>query len=74
MELGEVMATIKCDSRDLEVALARLDRLIEKAQLAQSLGIQLSPVSTSVGVVAAAVIVSSPQPLSRRQLFGFWRR
>lgn len=71
IECGQVAVELKCDSSELDAALVKMDRLIEKLHHAQTLGLNLGML-TPLLICGA---VASPNVFSRRRLFSFgWRR
>ncbi len=70
MKDSRLSVEIHCDSRQLDVALMKMDQLIQKVTHAQTLGIPLDMVTATVG---ASAVLASPRRFSRRSLLGFWR-
>jgi len=60
---------IHCDSRQLDVALMKMGKLIEQVERAQALGI---PMTTLVTATLGTAVLASPRRFSRRSLLGFW--
>jgi hypothetical protein len=67
---GSLTATITCDSRQLDVALMKIEKLIAQVERAQALGIPTTLVTATLGTAA---VLASPRRFSRRSLLGFWR-
>jgi len=60
----------ECDSRPLDVALMKMEKLIAQVERAQALGIPTTLVMATLGTAA---VLASPRRFSRRSLLGFWK-
>ena len=62
---------ISCDTSEVDAALAKVEALIQRTEHAKSIGVPVAALG-----IAAATVVGSSAPVSRRSLLGLtlWNR